>query len=257
MHCNGRNVLPCTCHPSECAISNTIIETRDRCMHGPWRMHNITATRLSDSLSCPPRALANLYVLPLCWLADVRTDVLSNCTKVLTNSPTHSHPRTHTTCINQEARPTCTPHHITTMLGVTAMWASAMAMASETEHVAAPPAPPAPLPVQEFGFGFAFGDDMVLQQAPSKAAVYGFLSHGATGVKVSMSCSHVQCLVRRAFVLYVGHVTCVHECSCVQEKPVLLSRAVSDIAWRAFARHVCQRCVYECAQYSCLTCVRT
>lgn len=106
------------------------------------------------------------------------------------------------------------------MLGVTVLWASAVAMASETEHVAAPPAPPAPLPVQEFGFGFAFGDNMVLQQAPPKAAVYGFLSHGATGVKVSLSCSHVQCLVWRDFVLYVGHVTCVYECACVQEKSV-------------------------------------
>lgn len=48
--------------------------------------------------------------------------------------------------------------------------------------------PPSPPPaVQQFGFGFAFGDNMVLQQAPSKAAVYGFVSPGATAVKVTVS----------------------------------------------------------------------
>ena len=46
---------------------------------------------------------------------------------------------------------------------------------------------PAPLPTQLFGFGYAFGDDMVLQQAPAKAAVYGFLSDGGTAVKVTVS----------------------------------------------------------------------
>ena len=52
--------------------------------------------------------------------------------------------------------------------------------------LSAPPPPP-PAPVQTFGFGYAFGDDMVLQQAPSKAAVYGFLPIGATAVTVAVS----------------------------------------------------------------------
>ena len=55
------------------------------------------------------------------------------------------------------------------------------------QAAAATPPPPAPLPTQLFGFGYAFGDDMVLQQAPSKAAVYGFLSAGGTAVKVTVS----------------------------------------------------------------------
>jgi hypothetical protein len=39
-----------------------------------------------------------------------------------------------------------------------------------------------------FGFGYAFGDDMVLQQAPAKAAVYGFLPfEGGTDVTVTVS----------------------------------------------------------------------
>ena len=33
----------------------------------------------------------------------------------------------------------------------------------------------------------AFGDNMVLQMAPAKAAVYGFLGAGGTGVTVSVS----------------------------------------------------------------------
>ena len=45
--------------------------------------------------------------------------------------------------------------------------------------------PPPPLP--SLSFGAAFGDNMVLQQAPAKAAVYGYLDAGATGVTVSVS----------------------------------------------------------------------
>ena len=47
---------------------------------------------------------------------------------------------------------------------------------SETSRMLAsggPAPPPGPAPSQVFGFGYAFGDDMVLQQAPSQAAVYG------------------------------------------------------------------------------------
>ena len=48
------------------------------------------------------------------------------------------------------------------------------------------PPPPSPLPTQEFGFGYAFGDNMVLQRAPARAAVYGFVSDGGTAVKVTV-----------------------------------------------------------------------
>ena len=42
-------------------------------------------------------------------------------------------------------------------------------------------------PVQTLGFGFAFGDDMVLQQAPAKAAVYGFAPEGAETIVVTVA----------------------------------------------------------------------
>ena len=38
-----------------------------------------------------------------------------------------------------------------------------------------------------FSFGPAFGSHMVLQQAPAKAAVYGYLEAGATAVVVTVS----------------------------------------------------------------------
>jgi hypothetical protein len=47
---------------------------------------------------------------------------------------------------------------------------------------------PTPLPsLPDLSFGPAFGDDMVLQQQPAKAAVYGFLGVGATSASVSVS----------------------------------------------------------------------
>lgn len=65
--------------------------------------------------------------------------------------------------------------------------AACIGMAAVDAIYTGPPPPPAPLPTQLFGFGYAFGDDMVLQQAPSKAAVYGFLSEGGTAVEVTVS----------------------------------------------------------------------
>ena len=46
--------------------------------------------------------------------------------------------------------------------------------------------PPPPLPTP-FSFGAAFGSNMVLQQAPAKAAVYGYVESTATAVKVTVS----------------------------------------------------------------------
>jgi hypothetical protein len=55
-----------------------------------------------------------------------------------------------------------------------------------------PPPPPrqkdsVPVLLPPFSFGPAFGTHMVLQQAPAKAAVYGYLEAGATAVKVTVS----------------------------------------------------------------------
>eukprot|EP00038_Savillea_parva_P008384 m.176574 g.176574 ORF g.176574 m.176574 type:complete len:812 (-) comp14199_c0_seq1:171-2606(-) len=66
-----------------------------------------------------------------------------------------------------------------------------LAYATATLAVAAtatagPPAPPPTMPTQEFGFHYAFGDNMVLQQAPASAAVYGFMSAGGTSVQVKV-----------------------------------------------------------------------
>ena len=47
------------------------------------------------------------------------------------------------------------------------------------------PSPPPPPPLN-FIFGAAFGSNMVLQQQPSKAAVYGFLGQNGTAVTVSV-----------------------------------------------------------------------
>ena len=52
--------------------------------------------------------------------------------------------------------------------------------------IGANPTPTPTMPVQTLGFGYAFGDDMVLQQAPSKAAIYGFAPLGAKSVTVSV-----------------------------------------------------------------------
>eukprot|EP01052_Picozoa_sp_SAG31_P017618 SAG31_NODE_1213_length_9359_cov_4.298164_13_plen_206_part_00 len=49
-----------------------------------------------------------------------------------------------------------------------------------------PPPPPLVL-MPEFSFGPAFGTNMVLQQQPAKAAVYGYLGAGGTSVKVTVS----------------------------------------------------------------------
>ena len=49
-----------------------------------------------------------------------------------------------------------------------------------------PPPPPPPVPMPDFSFGPAFGSNMVLQQAPAKSAVYGYLGDGATAVKVTV-----------------------------------------------------------------------
>ena len=54
-------------------------------------------------------------------------------------------------------------------------------------RAAAPPPPPVVPPAQVFGFHYAFGDDMVLQQAPAKAAVYGFVGEGGTAVKLTVA----------------------------------------------------------------------
>ena len=46
---------------------------------------------------------------------------------------------------------------------------------------------PVPTDIAEiFGFGYAFGDGMVLQQAPAKAAVYGWLPTRGTAVTVTV-----------------------------------------------------------------------
>lgn len=50
-----------------------------------------------------------------------------------------------------------------------------------------PPPPPPAVPLPPFSFGPAFGSHMVLQQAPAKAAVYGYLGAGATAVKVTVA----------------------------------------------------------------------
>ena len=42
-------------------------------------------------------------------------------------------------------------------------------------------------PTEKFGFSYAFGDGMVLQQAPAKAAVYGWLPTKGTAVTVTVS----------------------------------------------------------------------
>eukprot|EP00040_Diaphanoeca_grandis_P010747 m.55043 g.55043 ORF g.55043 m.55043 type:complete len:828 (+) comp22015_c0_seq1:144-2627(+) len=68
------------------------------------------------------------------------------------------------------------------VFGLCAMAISAVA----SNLYSPPPTPPPTVPIQEFGFGFAFGDDMVLQRAPAKAAVYGFTSPGAKSVKVTV-----------------------------------------------------------------------
>ena len=47
---------------------------------------------------------------------------------------------------------------------------------------AAPPPPPPPPPVLLFSFDSAFGDNMLLQQAPASAAIYGFLDYNASMV---------------------------------------------------------------------------
>lgn len=60
-------------------------------------------------------------------------------------------------------------------------------LASAALALGAPPPPPPTMPTVEFGFSYAFGDDMVLQQAPEKAAVYGFVSDGGSGVKITVS----------------------------------------------------------------------
>ena len=49
-----------------------------------------------------------------------------------------------------------------------------------------PPPPPPPVPMPDFSFGAVFGSNMVLQQAPAKSAVYGYLGAGATAVKVTV-----------------------------------------------------------------------
>ena len=50
-----------------------------------------------------------------------------------------------------------------------------------------PPSPPVRMIMPPFSFGPAFGSHMVLQQAPAKSAVFGYLSAGATAVKVTVS----------------------------------------------------------------------
>ena len=50
---------------------------------------------------------------------------------------------------------------------------------------------PAPTP-PAFGFSPVFGDNMVLQQSPAAAAVYGPVSAGATSVTVSVASSDGQ-----------------------------------------------------------------
>jgi hypothetical protein len=43
------------------------------------------------------------------------------------------------------------------------------------------------VPMPPFSFGPVFGSHMVLQMAPAKAAVYGYLGDGASAVKVTVS----------------------------------------------------------------------
>jgi hypothetical protein len=54
------------------------------------------------------------------------------------------------------------------------------AIAAQTVSAGRPLPSPTPLPVLLFAFDSAFGDNMVLQQAPSKAAVYGFIDYNAS-----------------------------------------------------------------------------
>ena len=55
----------------------------------------------------------------------------------------------------------------------------AVSVAAAARASPSSPAPPTPKPLV-FGFDAAFGDNMLLQRAPAKAAVYGFLDYGAS-----------------------------------------------------------------------------
>eukprot|EP00051_Salpingoeca_urceolata_P018667 m.264243 g.264243 ORF g.264243 m.264243 type:complete len:778 (+) comp19248_c1_seq11:1238-3571(+) len=72
----------------------------------------------------------------------------------------------------------------TIMAAAVAALALHAAMAAD-KIVAGPPPPLPPLP--SLAFDAAFGSNMVLQQAPAKAAVYGFVGQGGTAVKVTVA----------------------------------------------------------------------
>ena len=73
------------------------------------------------------------------------------------------------------------------VLLASAATSAAAAEASGNLLIRPPPPPPAPQPLPPFSFGPAFGSHMVLQMAPAKSAVYGYLEEGATAVKVTVS----------------------------------------------------------------------
>jgi hypothetical protein len=80
-------------------------------------------------------------------------------------------------------------NHAAAMLGLIGLIAGqAAARGFERLSARRPPAPPPPpVPMPPFSFGPVFGSHMVLQMAPAKAAVYGYLGDGATAVKVTVS----------------------------------------------------------------------
>ena len=80
-------------------------------------------------------------------------------------------------------------NYVAAMLGLIGVIAGqATARGFERLSARRPPAPPPPpVSMPPFSFGPVFGSHMVLQMAPAKAAVYGYLGDGATAVKVTVS----------------------------------------------------------------------
>ena len=74
------------------------------------------------------------------------------------------------------------------MLSTSVVGALGLIMAGKTTSAAAATtaAPPLEVAVMALSFGAPFGDNMVLQMAPARAAVYGVLGTGGTGVAVTV-----------------------------------------------------------------------
>ena len=64
--------------------------------------------------------------------------------------------------------------------------AGVVAAAAASFSLAAPPPPPPLPPLPPFSFDALFGDNMVLQREPNKAAVYGYVGGGGSGVSVTI-----------------------------------------------------------------------